>query len=90
MAHTKTGGKASNLKDSPGQRLGIKCYGGEKVKAGSILVRQHGTKFHPGKNVKRGRDDTLFAVVSGKVKFYAKKVRAYDGNLRLRKFISVE
>ena len=89
MAHTKSGGKASNLKDSPGQRLGVKRYGGQVVKAGNILVRQRGTKVHPGTNVKKGRDDTLFATAAGKVKFYSRKVRAYDGNLRLRKFVSI-
>ena len=65
MAH-KSG---VNGRNSPGQRLGVKRFDGESVTAGSILVRQRGTKFFPGKNVRRGRDDTLFTVVDGKVKF---------------------
>lgn len=66
MARKKTG---INGRNSPGQRLGVKRYGGQTVKAGEVLVRQRGTKFHPGKNVERGRDDTLFTVVAGTVKF---------------------
>ena len=66
MARKKTG---INGRNSPGQRLGVKRYGGQTVKAGEVLVRQRGTKFHPGKNVERGRDDTLFTVVAGVVKF---------------------
>lgn len=58
-----------NGRNSPGQRLGVKRYGGQAVKAGEILVRQRGTKFKPGKNVRRGNDDTLFTVVAGTVKF---------------------
>lgn len=58
-----------NGRESAGQRLGVKRYGGQAVKAGDILVRQRGTKFHPGANVRRGGDDTLFTVVAGKVKF---------------------
>ncbi|NLB68258.1 MAG: 50S ribosomal protein L27 [Lentisphaerae bacterium] len=61
-----------NGRDSAGRRLGVKRYGGEKVKAGEVLVRQRGTKFHPGKNVMRGGDDTLFTVVAGNVKFEKK------------------
>lgn len=69
MAHTKAQGSTSNGRDSAGQRLGVKNFGGQVVKAGMILVRQRGTKFHPGTNVKIGRDDTLFAVVDGVVTF---------------------
>jgi large subunit ribosomal protein L27 len=67
MAHKKSGGSARNGRDSRSKRLGVKCYGGETVTAGSILVRQRGTRFHPGTNVKRGKDDTLFATVDGVV-----------------------
>ena len=69
MAHKKGVGSSRNGRDSNPQFLGVKRYGGENVLAGNILVRQHGTKFHPGRNVGRGRDDTLFALVSGVVKF---------------------
>jgi large subunit ribosomal protein L27 len=69
MAHKKAGGSSRNGRDSAAQRLGIKKYGGEKVIAGNILVRQRGTKFHPGDNVGIGRDDTLFALVDGTVQF---------------------
>lgn len=68
MAHRKTG-SGVNGRNSPGQRLGVKVYDGEVVTSGSIIVRQRGTKVHPGLNVKRGRDDTLFAVAGGKIKF---------------------
>jgi len=90
MAHTKSGGSTSLGRDSAGQRLGVKRYGGQKVSAGDIIVRQRGTKFRPGKNVRRGNDDTLFALISGKVKFQAKKVKRFDSNLATRKFVSVE
>ena len=69
MAHKKGQGSVRNGRDSNSQRLGIKAYGGEPVKAGSILVRQRGTKYHPGLNVGRGKDDTLFALIAGKVMF---------------------
>ncbi len=69
MAHKKGVGSSKNGRDSNSQRLGIKRYGGEEIKAGGIIVRQRGTKFHPGENVGRGNDDTLFAKASGKVKF---------------------
>jgi large subunit ribosomal protein L27 len=69
MAHKKGQGSVRNGRDSNAQRLGIKAYGGEAVTAGSIIVRQRGTKFHPGRNVKRAKDDTLFALVDGVVLF---------------------
>jgi large subunit ribosomal protein L27 len=69
MAHKKGQGSSKNGRDSNAQRRGVKRFGGEKVTAGSILVRQVGTKFHPGKNVGQGRDYTLFALVDGAVKF---------------------
>ena len=74
MAHKKAGGSTRNGRDSHSKRLGIKCFGGELVKAGSILVRQRGTKFHPGMNVGLGGDDTLFAKSAGKVKFKIKGI----------------
>lgn len=69
MAHKKGTGSTRNGRDSNAQRLGVKRYGGEVVQAGNILVRQRGTKFHPGNNVGLGRDDTLFALVNGVVTF---------------------
>ena len=72
MAHKKGVGSTRNGRDSESQRLGVKMYGGQVVKAGNILVRQRGTKFHPGFNVGKGSDDTLFAKVSGIVKFERK------------------
>jgi large subunit ribosomal protein L27 len=69
MAHKKGQGSSRNGRESNSQRLGIKVYGGGHVTAGSILVRQRGTRYHPGRNVGRGRDDTLFALVDGVVKF---------------------
>ena len=81
MAHKKAGGSSRNGRDSPGQRLGVKRFGGERVLGGNILVRQRGTKFYPGQNVGMGKDHTLFAMIEGEVKFH-------DG-ARARKYISV-
>ena len=72
MAHKKAGGSSRNGRESAAQRLGLKCGDGELVSAGSILVRQRGTKFHPGTNVGIGKDDTLFAKTEGRVKFEKK------------------
>lgn len=69
MAHKKSGGSAKNGRDSNPKMLGVKRYAGQTVTAGSILVRQRGTKFAPGANVKRGKDDTLFSLIDGVVKF---------------------
>jgi len=73
MAHKKAGGSSRNGRDSPGQRLGVKKFGGEHVLAGNILVRQRGTKFHPGVNVGLGKDHTLFALCDGQVQFATKR-----------------
>ncbi len=81
MAHKKAGGSSKNGRDSNAQRRGIKCYGGNKVKAGNIIVRQLGTKIHPGSNVGMGKDYTLFAKVDGIV--------AYERLGRSRKKVSV-
>ena len=81
MAHKKAGGSSRNGRDTAGRRLGVKKYGGQSVIAGNILVRQRGTKFHPGPGVGMGRDHTLFALVDGKVAF-ARKARG-------RPFVSV-
>ncbi len=69
MAHKKAGGSSRNGRDSNSQRLGVKRFGGQEVRAGNILVRQRGTKFHPGRNVGKGSDDTLFALSDGVVRF---------------------
>ena len=73
MAHKKAGGSSRNGRDSPGQRLGVKRFGGQAVSGGEILVRQRGTKFHPGSNVGLGRDHTLFALCQGQVAFATKR-----------------
>lgn len=70
MAHKKAGGSSRNGRDSAGRRLGVKKFGGELVIPGNIIVRQRGTKWHPGDNVGIGKDHTIFAMVEGKVKFY--------------------
>lgn len=77
MAHKKAGGSSRNGRDSQAKRLGVKRFGGQFVPAGSILVRQRGTRVHPGSNVGMGKDHTLFARVSGKVEF---RVRGVGGN----------
>jgi large subunit ribosomal protein L27 len=75
MASKKGGGSSRNGRDSAGQRLGVKAYGGQTVSAGSIIIRQNGSKVHPGKNVGKGSDDTLFAKVTGQVDFGRSKKR---------------
>ncbi len=83
MAHKKAGGSTRNGRDSNPKYLGVKCFGGEFVVAGNIIVRQRGTRFHAGDNVGVGRDHTLFALADGKVKFEHR-------GLPKRKFVSVE
>ncbi|MEN8222425.1 MAG: 50S ribosomal protein L27 [Acidobacteriota bacterium] len=75
MAHKKSGGSAKNGRDSNAKRLGVKKYGGELINAGSIIIRQRGSKFKPGQNVGIGKDDTLFALSTGVVKFVTKNKR---------------
>lgn len=80
MAHKKGQGHSANGRDSESKRLGVKAFGGEFVKAGTIIVRQRGTKFHPGIGVGRGSDDTLFAKTNGYVKFLSnRRVSVYNG-----------
>ncbi len=90
MAHRKAGGSTQLGRDSISKRLGVKIFGGQKVKTGQIIIRQRGTKFHPGKNVKRGEDDTLFALKDGIVKFTTKKIKNFTGKIIARRFVSVE
>jgi large subunit ribosomal protein L27 len=75
MSKTKGGGSTRNGRDSNAQRLGVKAFGGSAITAGTILIRQRGTKFHPGKNVGKGGDDTLFALIDGKVQFGERRGR---------------
>lgn len=89
MATRKAGGSTVLGRDSISKRLGIKIYGGQPAEVSNIIVRQRGTKFHPGKNVKRGEDDTLFALVSGTVEFQTKKVRDFTGKLTQRMFVNI-
>ena len=77
MAHKKAGGSSRNGRDSAGQRLGVKKFGSEAVIAGNIIVRQRGTKWHPGANVGIGKDHTLFALTAGHVAFQTKRGRAF-------------
>ncbi|EJW13119.1 LSU ribosomal protein L27p [Rhodovulum sp. PH10] len=78
MAHKKAGGSSRNGRDSAGQRLGVKMFGGEQCRAGNIIVRQRGTQWHPGDNVGLGKDHTLFALVDGRIAFRTKaKGRTY-------------
>ena len=89
MAHKKAGGSSKNLRDSKPKYLGTKVGDGQSVKCGAILVRQRGTAIHPGKNVKRGKDDTLFATLAGKVKFNQRKRTRFDGSLKMTKFVNI-
>lgn len=89
MAHRKAGGSTQLGRDSISKRLGVKLFGSQKVKAGNIIVRQRGTKFHPGKNVKRAEDDTLFALKDGIIEFTKKKMRSFTGKLEKRRFVNI-
>ncbi|PJE77219.1 50S ribosomal protein L27 [Candidatus Uhrbacteria bacterium CG10_big_fil_rev_8_21_14_0_10_48_16] len=90
MAHKKAGGSTSLGRDSHGKRLGVKLGDGQTTNAGQIIVRQRGTKIHPGKNVRRGKDDTLYAGVGGVVKFTQKKMANFHGALKARVFANVQ
>ncbi|MBU1992829.1 MAG: 50S ribosomal protein L27 [Patescibacteria group bacterium] len=89
MAHKKAAGSSKNGRDSKAKRLGVKIFGSQAVKAGNIIVRQRGTKFFPGENVRMGKDHTLFATKDGKVSFAEKKVRKFDGRIFKNKFINI-
>lgn len=89
MAHKKAGGSTTNGRDSQAKRLGVKIYGGQVVRAGNIIIRQRGTKFHPGKNVGIGKDQTIFALTDGKVHFQEKQLRKYDGRVFKEKLVNV-
>jgi len=89
MSHKKAGGSTRNGRDSQAQRLGAKVGDGERINAGQVIVRQRGTRIHPGKNVKRGKDDTLFSIIPGVVKFTQTKRLRFDGSLKPAKYVSV-
>lgn len=89
MAKTRSAGSTKLGRDSRPKYLGVKIFDGQKVKPGFILVRQRGTKFLPGKNVKRGRDDTLYAIKEGIVKFTTKRKKKFDSTQRIVKIVNV-
>ncbi len=89
MAHKKAGGSSRLGRDSAGQRLGVKVNHGEALNAGAIIIRQHGTKYHPGVNVSKGRDDTLYAMTEGTVSFQTKKLTKFTGKLKTAKIVNV-
>ena len=89
MAHKKAGGSTGLGRDSAGRRLGVKLSDGQFAKAGAIIIRQRGTKYHPGQNVKKGKDDTLFATIAGIVKFTTKKLRKFNNQLKSTKIVNV-
>jgi len=90
MAHKKAAGSTRLGRDSLAKRLGVKVFGDQFIPAGGIIIRQRGTKFHPGNNVGRGNDDTLYALSTGTVKFQEKKVTAFSGNKAKRTFVHIE
>lgn len=89
MSHKKAGGSTRLGRDSTSQRLGVKLHDGEVARKGMIIVRQRGTKFHVGKNVKRAGDDTLLAMADGKVKFTQRKKLRFDGTMKKIRVVSV-
>ncbi len=89
MAHKKAGGSTSLGRDSQSKRLGVKRADGQFAGKGMILIRQRGTKYHVGKNVKRGNDDTLYSLVDGIVKFTSRKLVKFDGSLKRSTIVNV-
>ncbi len=90
MAHKKAAGSTQLGRDSESKRLGVKIFGDQAVKAGNIIIRQRGTKYRPGLNVRRGEDDTLYSVIDGKVAFSKKKVMRFNGSLKEATFVHVK
>lgn len=90
MAKTKAAGATKLGRDSQPKYLGVKLFGGQKAKSGSIIIRQRGTKFLPGKNVKRGRDDTLYALKEGIIRFTTKRKKSFNKSQRVVKIVNVE
>lgn len=89
MAHTKSGGSTTLGRDSQSKRLGVKRFGGQIVRAGEVLIRQRGTKFRPGANVRRGADDTLYAAIAGRILFLTRTVIRWNGKRSKRKILTV-
>ena len=89
MAHRKAGGSTQLGRDSKPKYLGVKIFGGQKVLKGQIIIRQRGTKFLPGANVRKGTDDTLYAIKKGEVKFTTKRKKCFDGSQRIAKVVNV-
>ena len=90
MAHKKAGGSTALGRDSQAKRLGVKVFGGQKVKVGDIIIRQRGTKYEPGNNVKVGTDDTIFAAIAGVVKYQTKALLGFTGNKKIKTIVHVE
>lgn len=90
MAHKKSGGSTSNVRDSNAQRLGVKAFGGQRVRTGDIIVRQRGTRYVAGINTFTGKDDTIHSAIEGRVAFKKFKKLGYDGHLRQRTRVLVE
>ena len=90
MAHKKAAGSTQLGRDSESKRLGVKIYGGQPVGPGQIIIRQRGTKYRPGINVRRGEDDTLYAAVAGTVHFSKKKTMRFNGSLKPAMFVHVK
>jgi len=90
MAHKKAGGSTQLGRESESKRLGVKIYGGQPARAGEIIIRQRGTKYHAGDNVRRGGDDTLYAVIDGVVEFTYRKIKNFTGRLAKRTFVGVK
>jgi large subunit ribosomal protein L27 len=89
MAHKKAAGSTSNGRESQAKRLGVKVFGGQSINAGSIIIRQRGTKYHVGHNVGIGKDHTIFALISGKVQFQEKQMKKYDGRVFKETMVNV-
>jgi len=89
MAHTKAIGSTQLGRDSQPKYLGVKLHDGESAKPGNIIIRQRGTKFFPGKGVRKGSDDTIYAIINGVVKFTTRKRQRYDGSRRIVKVVNV-
>mgnify|MGYP002413503386 CR=1 FL=1 len=89
MAHKKAGGSTALGRDSQSKRLGVKLQDGQIARPGAILIRQRGTKYQPGKNVRRGKDDTLYSAIDGIVQFTSKKFLKYNGRLQASTVVSV-
>jgi len=90
MSKTKSAGSTSLGRDSRPKYLGVKLSGGQKAQPGSIIIRQRGSKFMAGKNVRQGKDNTLYAVAKGVVKFVTKRIKKFDGSRRITKIVNVE